>query len=125
MPARLRKGHWIEPAIWTGLPETSAVLTDEIFGPCCHLTPFDSEDEAVALANTSRYGLSAAVWTTQLARAHRVAARLEVGTTWINSWFLRDLRVAFGGSKLSGLGREGGLHGLDFYTETRNVCVKL
>lgn len=125
MPARFGGGYWIEPAIWTGLPETSAILTDEIFGPCCHLTPFDTEDEAIALANAGQYGLSASIWTTQLARAHRVAAQLEVGTTWINCWFLRDLRAAFGGSKQSGIGREGGLHGLDFYTETRNVCVKL
>lgn len=125
MPGRLRGGYWIEPTIWTGLPEDSAVLTDEIFGPCCHLTPFDTEDEAVALANASPYGLAASVWTTHITRAHRIAAQLEVGTTWINSWFLRDLRVPFGGSKRSGIGREGGLHGLDFYTETRNVCVKL
>ena len=90
-----------------------------------HIRPFDSENEVVALANDTDYGLSTTIWTTHLARAHRMAARIEVGITWINSWFLRDLRTAFGGSKQSGIGREGGVHSLEFYTETRNVCVKL
>jgi aminomuconate-semialdehyde/2-hydroxymuconate-6-semialdehyde dehydrogenase len=121
----LRGGFWIEPAIWSGLPEHSPIVTDEIFGPCCHLRPFDDEAEAVALAGAGDYGLAASVWTRDLARAHRVAERLQVGTTWINCWFLRDLRASFGGSRRSGIGREGGLHGLDFYTETHNVCIKL
>ncbi len=121
----LAKGAWIEPTIWTGLPETSAVVREEIFGPCCHIRPFDAEDEAVALANDTPYGLAATIWTTNLTRAHRVAARIEVGICWVNSWFLRDLRTAFGGSKESGIGREGGVHSLEFYTELRNVCVKL
>ncbi|MCC7413561.1 MAG: 2-hydroxymuconic semialdehyde dehydrogenase [Gammaproteobacteria bacterium] len=122
---RLRGGYWIEPTIWTGLEETSDILQQEIFGPCCHVAPFDEEDEAINRVNASDYGLAAAVWTENLSRAHRVAARLEVGTTWVNSWFLRDLRASFGGSKRSGIGREGGVHGLDFYTETHNVCIKL
>lgn len=121
----LKDGAWVQPTIWTGLPETAAVVKEEIFGPCCHIRPFDSEDEVVALANDTDYGLSTTIWTQNLARAHRVAARVEVGITWINSWFLRDLRTAFGGSKQSGIGREGGVHSLEFYTETRNVCVKL
>lgn len=121
----LEGGFWIEPTIWTGLPETSSVVTEEIFGPCCHIAPFDDEDEAIALANNSQYGLAGSVWTQNLSRAHRLALKIEVGTLWINSWFLRDLRAAFGGSKQSGIGREGGLHGLDFYTEQRNVCVHL
>lgn len=125
MPANLAGGSWIEPTIWTGLPESSAVIQEEIFGPCCHIAPFDTEDEAVALANAGPYGLAASLWTRDLSRAHRLAARIEVGTLWINSWFLRDLRAAFGGSKKSGIGREGGLHGLDFYTEQRNVCIHL
>ncbi|MBK7847418.1 MAG: 2-hydroxymuconic semialdehyde dehydrogenase [Zoogloea sp.] len=125
MPGELAEGAWVQPTIWTGLPETAAVVQEEIFGPCCHIRPFDSENEVVALANDTDYGLSTTIWTTNLARAHRMAARIEVGITWINSWFLRDLRTAFGGSKQSGIGREGGVHSLEFYTETRNICVKL
>ncbi|MGX1096038.1 2-hydroxymuconic semialdehyde dehydrogenase [Amorphus sp. MBR-141] len=119
------KGYWVEPTVWTGLPETSAVITDEIFGPCAHLTPFDTEEEAIALANASPYGLATSIWTQDLSRAHRVAKQVDAGITWVNCWFLRDLRTAFGGSKSSGIGREGGVHSLEFYTELRNVCVKL
>ena len=118
-------GHWIEPTVWTGLAEDSAVIRDEIFGPCTHVTPFDSEEEALALANNSPYGLATSVWTTNLSRAHRVSRQIEVGICCVNCWFLRDLRTPFGGSKRSGIGREGGTHSLDFYTELRNVCVKL
>jgi aminomuconate-semialdehyde/2-hydroxymuconate-6-semialdehyde dehydrogenase len=89
------------------------------------VAPFDSPAEAVELANDSRYGLAASVWTRDLATAHDVARRLEVGIVWINSWFLRDLRTPFGGVKLSGIGREGGVHSLGFFTELTNVCVKL
>ncbi|MBS1191402.1 MAG: 2-hydroxymuconic semialdehyde dehydrogenase [Rhodocyclaceae bacterium] len=125
MAGELAEGHWVQPTIWTGLPETAAVVREEIFGPCCHISPFDSDDEVINKANANDYGLATTIWTTNLARAHRVAARVEVGITWINSWFLRDLRTAFGGSKQSGIGREGGVHSLEFYTETRNICVKL
>ncbi|MBM3517159.1 MAG: 2-hydroxymuconic semialdehyde dehydrogenase [Alphaproteobacteria bacterium] len=125
MPAALAGGSWIQPTIWTGLPEDSAIVRDEIFGPCCHVRPFDDEDEAIALANDTLYGLCCSVWTQNLARAHRVAARMDVGLCWVNSWFLRDLRTPFGGAKRSGIGREGGMHSLAFYTELRNVCIKL
>ncbi len=125
MPKELATGAWVQPTIWTGLPETSSVNREEIFGPCCHVRPFDAEDEAVKLANDTQYGLATTIWTTNLARAHRVAAKIEVGITWVNSWFLRDLRTPFGGSKESGIGREGGVHSLEFYTELRNICVKL
>ena len=125
MPPELAEGAWVQPTIWTGLPETATVVRDEIFGPCCHIRPFDGEAEVLALANANRYGLSTTVWTRDLARAHRMAAAIDVGITWINSWFLRDLRTPFGGSKQSGIGREGGVHSLEFYTELRNVCVKL
>jgi len=125
MPADLASGHWVQPTIWTGLPESASVVREEVFGPCCHICPFDTEDEVINLANANEYGLSTTIWTTNLGRAHRVAARVDVGITWINSWFLRDLRTAFGGSKQSGIGREGGVHSLEFYTETRNICVKL
>ncbi|WP_458372504.1 2-hydroxymuconic semialdehyde dehydrogenase [Pseudomonas veronii] len=125
MPSDLAAGAWVQPTIWTGLPESATVVQQEIFGPCCHISPFDSEDDVVAKANATEYGLSTTIWTSNLARAHRMAARIDVGITWINSWFLRDLRTPFGGSKQSGIGREGGVHSLEFYTETRNVCVKL
>jgi aminomuconate-semialdehyde/2-hydroxymuconate-6-semialdehyde dehydrogenase len=118
-------GYWVQPTIWTGLPETSAVVREEIFGPCCHIAPFDTADEAIALANDTSYGLATTVWTRDLSTAHRMAREIEVGLCWINSWFLRDLRTAFGGAKGSGIGREGGVHSLEFYTELRNVMVKL
>ncbi len=125
MPGELAQGAWIQPTIWTGLPDTAAVVTEEIFGPCCHIAPFDSEDEVVGRANATSYGLAASIWTSDLARAHRVAARVEAGLVWVNCWFLRDLRTPFGGMKTSGIGREGGVHSLEFYTELKNVCVKL
>lgn len=125
MPAELADGNWIEPTIWTGLADDSKVVTEEIFGPCCHIRPFDSEAEVIQLANATEYGLATTIWTSQLTRAHRMAAAIDVGITWINSWFLRDLRTSFGGSKQSGIGREGGVHSLEFYTELRNVCIKL
>ena len=125
MGGALAEGHWVQPTIWTGLPETAAVIREEIFGPCVHVAPFDTEDEAIALANATDYGLATTVWTQNLGRAHRVAKQVEVGICWINSWFLRDLRTAFGGAKASGIGREGGVHSLEFYTELRNVCIKL
>jgi aminomuconate-semialdehyde/2-hydroxymuconate-6-semialdehyde dehydrogenase len=125
LDARLDGGAWIEPTIVTGLAESARCVTEEIFGPVCHVAPFDSPAEAVELANDSRYGLAASVWTRDLATAHDVARRLEVGIVWINSWFLRDLRTPFGGVKLSGIGREGGVHSLGFFTELTNVCVKL
>ncbi len=121
----LNPGAWIEPTIWTGLAEDARAVREEIFGPCCHVQAFDDEEEAIALANDTDYGLAAAVWTGNMARATRVAQSLEVGIAWVNSWFLRDLRTAFGGAKQSGIGREGGVHGLDFYTELKNICVKL
>lgn len=124
MPEALQAGSWIQPTIWTGLPETASVVREEIFGPCCHIAPFDTEDEVIRLANDTPYGLCTTLWTRDLGRAHRVARQIEVGLCWINSWFLRDLRTAFGGSKQSGIGREGGVHSLEFYTELRNVCIK-
>ncbi len=101
------------------------MVREEIFGPCCNIRPFDAEDEAIRLANDTPYGLATTIWTTNLARAHRVSARIDVGICWVNCWFLRDLRTPFGGAKESGIGREGGVHSLEFYTELRNVCVKL
>jgi aminomuconate-semialdehyde/2-hydroxymuconate-6-semialdehyde dehydrogenase len=119
------QGSWVEPTIWTGLAESSPVVREEVFGPCCHIQPFDGEDEAVAMANDSDYGLATAIWSQDIAKANRVAKGVEAGITWVNCWFLRDLRTPFGGAKRSGIGREGGVHSMEFYTELRNICVKL
>lgn len=125
MPEEYREGAWVQPTIFTGLPEDSRVVREEIFGPVCHVTPFDREEDVIRMANDSPYGLATAIWTEDLTRAHRVGRRIDVGIVWVNSWFLRDLRTAFGGARQSGIGREGGVHGLEFYTELSNVCVKL
>jgi aminomuconate-semialdehyde/2-hydroxymuconate-6-semialdehyde dehydrogenase len=125
MSGDLASGHFVQPTIWTGLPQSSAIIREEIFGPCCHIAPFDTEEEAIALANDTPYGLCTSIWTQDLSRAHRVAGAIHVGLCWVNSWFLRDLRTAFGGSKASGIGREGGVHSLEFYTDLRNVMIKL
>jgi aminomuconate-semialdehyde/2-hydroxymuconate-6-semialdehyde dehydrogenase len=118
-------GAYIEPTILTGLPESARCVKEEIFGPVCHIAPFDSEDEAIAMANDTDYGLAASIWTTQLQRGHRVAQQMRAGITWVNCWFLRDLRTPFGGVGLSGIGREGGMHSLNFYSELNNICIKL
>jgi aminomuconate-semialdehyde/2-hydroxymuconate-6-semialdehyde dehydrogenase len=125
MPGDLKNGAWVQPTIWTGLSDDSVIAREEIFGPCALVMPFDTEEEVVRRANDNDYGLATAIWTTNLSRAHRVAAAIEVGIAWVNSWFLRDLRTPFGGAKQSGIGREGGVHSLEFYTELKNVCIKL
>jgi aminomuconate-semialdehyde/2-hydroxymuconate-6-semialdehyde dehydrogenase len=125
MPQALEGGSWVQPTIWTGLPDTATVLREEIFGPCCHIAPFDSEEEVIRRTNDNPYGLASAIWTSNLSRGHRMANAIEAGIVWVNSWFLRDLRTPFGGSKQSGIGREGGVHSLEFYTELKNVCIKL
>jgi aminomuconate-semialdehyde/2-hydroxymuconate-6-semialdehyde dehydrogenase len=121
----LDQGFYIQPTIYTGLAETARSVKEEIFGPVCHVAPFDSEDEAIAMANDTKYGLAASIWTSNLKRGHRVARQMNVGITWVNCWFLRDLRTPFGGVGLSGIGREGGMHSLNFYSELNNVCVRL
>ena len=121
----LDRGFYAQPTIYTGLAETARCVKEEIFGPVCHVAPFDSEEEAISLANDSEYGLAASIWTTNLKRGHRVAQAMNVGITWVNCWFLRDLRTPFGGVGLSGIGREGGVHSLNFYSELSNVCVRL
>jgi aminomuconate-semialdehyde/2-hydroxymuconate-6-semialdehyde dehydrogenase len=124
MPDDLKEGAWVQPTIWTGLKETASVVQEEIFGPCVHIQPFDTDDEAIEMANDTPYGLATCIFTSDVARANRLAVKIDVGLCWINSWFLRDLRTAFGGSKKSGIGREGGVHSLEFYTELRNVMLK-
>jgi aminomuconate-semialdehyde/2-hydroxymuconate-6-semialdehyde dehydrogenase len=119
------RGFYVQPTIYTGLPEKARCVKEEIFGPVCHITPFDSEEEAVAMANDTKYGLAASIWTSDLKRGHRVAQQMSVGITWVNCWFLRDLRTPFGGAGLSGIGREGGMHSLNFYSELNNICIRL
>lgn len=118
-------GAWVQPTILTGLPEDARCVREEIFGPVCHIAPFNTEDEVIAMANDSAYGLAAAIWTSDLSRAHRVAQQIEAGIVWVNTWYLRDLRTPFGGVKLSGVGREGGMHSMNFYSEPSNICIKL
>jgi aminomuconate-semialdehyde/2-hydroxymuconate-6-semialdehyde dehydrogenase len=125
MPGDLANGHWVQPTIWTGLPQTASVVVEEVFGPCTHISPFDTEEEVIALANKNEYGLATSIWTQNIGTATRMAGAIEVGLCWINSWFLRDLRTPFGGAKASGIGREGGVHSLEFYTELRNVMIKI
>jgi len=121
LPARVRGGAFWMPTVVEGLPMGCATNQEEIFGPVVTVAPFDGEDEAVALANHSRYGLAANVWTRDHARGLRMAERLDFGIVWINAWLLRDLRVPFGGTKQSGVGREGGEEALRFFTEPKAV----
>ncbi len=125
MEGDLANGFWVEPTIWTGLPETATVVKEEVFGPCCHVQPFDTEEEAIKMANDTKYGLASTIFTQDLNKAHRVASKIDSGIVWVNSWFLRDLRTPFGGMKGSGIGREGGHHSLEFYTELKNICIKM
>ncbi|MDM0108383.1 2-hydroxymuconic semialdehyde dehydrogenase [Variovorax sp. J22R24] len=120
---RRDEGAFVQPTIWTGLGDGARCMQEEVFGPVCHIAPFDSEDEVIGRVNGTPYGLAGCVWTTNLSRAHRVSRRFHVGTVWINTWFSRDLRTPFGGAGLSGIGREGGRYSLDFYSETTNICV--
>jgi aminomuconate-semialdehyde/2-hydroxymuconate-6-semialdehyde dehydrogenase len=122
---RCANGWFIEPTVIEGLGAACRTNQEEIFGPVVTLMPFDGDDDAVALANSTSYGLAASVWTTNLSRAHRVAARLESGIVWINCWMRRDLRTPFGGVRQSGVGREGGFEALRFFTEPKNVCIDL
>jgi aminomuconate-semialdehyde/2-hydroxymuconate-6-semialdehyde dehydrogenase len=124
MTGTLSGGFFVAPTLIEGLPSSCETNQEEIFGPVATIIPFDSEAEAILIANSVRYGLAASVWTRDLDRAHRVASRLESGIVWINCWMLRDLRTPFGGVKDSGLGREGGLEALRFFTEPKNVCVQ-
>lgn len=125
LSGRCADGWFIQPTVVEGLPFDCRTNQEEVFGPFVTIMPFDTEEEVLGYANSVRYGLSSSVWTENLSRAHRMAGQIEAGFVWINSWMLRDLRTLFGGYKDSGLGREGGFETLRFFTEEKNVCVKL
>ena len=122
---RCRNGWFIAPTVIEGLGPDCRTNTEEIFGPVVTLQAFDTDEEALALANATPYGLSASVWTADLSRAHRLAERIEAGVVWVNTWMNRDLRTPFGGVKQSGLGREGGWEAMRFFTEAKNVTIDL
>lgn len=122
---RCSKGYFIEPTVIEGLGPDCQTNQEEIFGPVVTLQPFRSEAEALQLANNSNYGLAATIWTQDISRAHRMAAKTESGIIWVNCWLLRDLRTPFGGFKNSGVGKEGGWEALRFFTESKNVCIQL
>jgi aminomuconate-semialdehyde/2-hydroxymuconate-6-semialdehyde dehydrogenase len=107
----------------TGVKATDRIAQEEVFGPVIPVIPFEGEDEAIAIANGTPYGLNAVLQTSNVGRTLRVSSQLEVGTVWVNDWFVRDLRVPFGGAKASGMGREGGHYGYEFYLETKNNCI--
>ncbi|MEO8199656.1 MAG: aldehyde dehydrogenase [Gemmatimonadota bacterium] len=123
LPERCRHGFFVRPTVITGLGPECRVNQEEIFGPVVTITPFRDEAQVVGYANGTQYGLAASIWTSDLARAHRVAEQVACGTIWVNCWLLRDLRVPFGGMKNSGVGREGGDEAIRFFTEPKNVCV--
>lgn len=120
---RCKEGYFIAPTVIEGLPHQCRTNMEEIFGPVVTLTPFDTEEEALSYANATEYGLAATIWTENLKKAHRVAAKLQSGIVWVNCWLVRDLRTPFGGVKNSGVGREGGVDALRFFTEAKNVCL--
>jgi len=122
---RCKNGWFLQPTVIEGLPDDCRTNQEEIFGPVVTITPFDNEEEVIRRADSTQYGLAAIIWGEDLTRAHRIAGSIHSGIVWINCWMLRDLRTPFGGMKNSGLGREGGFEALRFFTEPKNVCVKL
>lgn len=124
LPSPYQNGFYLAPTVIEGLSFDCRVNQEEIFGPVVTIMPFDTEEEVIAMANSTEYGLSATVWTSNLKRAHRMADQLQSGIVWLNSWLVRDLRTPFGGMKASGVGREGGWEALRFFTEAKNVFIK-
>ncbi len=121
---RCQGGWFIEPTVIEGLPYDCRTNREEIFGPVVTLIPFETEEEALMMANSAEYGLASTIWTTNIYKANRIASKIQSGIVWINCWMVRDLRTPFGGVKNSGLGREGGMEALRFFTEPKNVCIK-
>ncbi len=123
-PEGFESGYYIAPTIVEGLDQNCRSNQEEVFGPFVTIQAFDTEEEAIEMANATQYGLSATIWTQNLSRAHLMAKKVEAGIVWINTWLLRDLRTPFGGIKQSGVGREGGFDALEFFTEPKNVCIE-
>lgn len=124
LPKRNAGGYFMPATIITGISDSSRVMQEEIFGPVTCVSPFDTEDEAVSRANGVRYGLSATVWSRDVARVHRVAKQIQAGLVWTNCWMVRDLNLPFGGMKNSGVGREGGRDSFHFFTEVKSISIK-
>lgn len=122
---RCADGYFVEPTVITGLDHKCRTNQEEIFGPVVTIMPFDSEEEVIGYANSTTYGLAATIFTDNLKKAHRVSAQIKSGIIWVNCWLFRDLRTPFGGMKQSGVGREGGWDAMKFFTEAKNVCIKL
>lgn len=125
LPENLTNGYYLEPTIYLQEDPKARICQDEIFGPVVTIIPFDTEEEALAIANGTDYGLNGIIWTENLTRAHRISHSVRAGTIWVNCWFVRDLRAPFGGFKKSGVGREGGHHSLEFFTEAKNICIAM
>ncbi|KAG0038131.1 hypothetical protein BGZ82_001000 [Podila clonocystis] len=123
LQGQFQNGYFLEPTIISGLTPSCRTMREEIFGPVVTIFPFDTEEEVIGYANDSEYGLSCSLWTENGRRARRVASEIEAGTVWVNTWMARDLRMPFGGMKKSGVGREGGNHSLDFYSELKTICL--
>ncbi|MGC6470983.1 MAG: aldehyde dehydrogenase [Flavobacteriales bacterium] len=121
----LKNGYYIAPTVIEGLSHNCQTNQDEIFGPVVSIMPFSSEQEVIEMANSTPYGLAASIFTSDISRGHRMAAAIDSGLVWLNTWMMRDLRIPFGGMKNSGLGREGGFKSLEFFTEPKNVCLKM
>jgi aminomuconate-semialdehyde/2-hydroxymuconate-6-semialdehyde dehydrogenase len=125
LPAPHDKGFYLEPTIFESLPYDCKTNQEEIFGPVVTIMPFETEEEVLMMANSTKYGLASSVWTTNVKKAHRMADHLNMGIVWVNAWLIRDLRTPFGGMKASGVGREGGLEALRFFTEPKNIFIKV
>jgi aminomuconate-semialdehyde/2-hydroxymuconate-6-semialdehyde dehydrogenase len=125
VPGRCANGYFVEPTVITGLDHRCRTNQEEIFGPVVTVMPFDAEKEVIGYANSTTYGLAATIFTENLKRAHRVAAGIKSGIIWVNCWLFRDLRTPFGGMKQSGVGREGGWDAMKFFTEAKNICIKM
>lgn len=125
LPEHLQTGYYLEPTVFVQENPKARICQEEIFGPIVTLIPFDTEEEALQIANDTEYGLNGVVWTENLQRAHRISHNVRAGTIWVNCWFVRDLRAPFGGFKKSGIGREGGHHSMEFFTEAKNICIAL
>ena len=125
LEGELSEGYYIEPTIIEGLNHMCRTNQEEIFGPVVSIMPFKNEEDVIEMANSTRYGLAASIFTKDISKGHRVAAKIDSGIIWINTWMMRDLRIPFGGMKDSGVGREGGFKSLEFFTEPKNVCLKI